>query len=340
MLCEKVLASLDPRPGEVALDCTVGRGGHAAAFAERVGTSGTVIGVDLDEGNLAASAARVEALGSARFVGVHGSFATAPARLVESGLVADVVLADLGFSSVHVDDASRGFSFSSDGPLDMRYDRSRGRTAAELLRELPERELAEMFIRLGEDPLAAKIARKIAHTRRAEPIETTRQLAGLVAAVYGPRARHARLHPATRTFMALRIAVNDELNALASLLAQIGDAAERVASEPTRTGAEWLRAGSRVAIIAFHSLEDRLVKHTFTDLARRGLVTRLTRRPWIADDAELAANPRSRPAKLRAIVLGPGTSRFEKGFGNGPGAWHEDGGHFHGAEDDHEDDDG
>ncbi|HMN96642.1 MAG TPA: 16S rRNA (cytosine(1402)-N(4))-methyltransferase RsmH [Phycisphaerales bacterium] len=314
VLLEPVLRLLAPQTGEVAVDCTAGRGGHAAALAARLGPTGTLVAVDLDEGNLAYVESRLRDAavegGAPRFVALHGSFADAPARLIEAGLTADVVLADLGFSSIHVDDPARGFSFAAEGPLDMRYDRSRGRTAAELLRAFSERELTEMLLHLGEEPLAAKIAGKIAQVRRREPIETTRQLAGLVEEAYGARARYARLHPATRTFMALRIAVNDELNALSTLLRQVGEEAERVAAKGAAAeAAGWLRCGSRVAIIAFHSLEDRLVKHAFASAAGRGLAARLTRRPVVADDAELAANPRARPAKLRAIALGHAEDR-------------------------------
>jgi len=302
VLVDPVLRVLSPQPGETALDCTAGRGGHAAALAARLGREGTVIGVDLDAGNLAAAEARVNALGAARFIPIHASFDQAPQRLRELGLHADCVLADLGFASTQIDDAARGLSFGSDGPLDMRYDCSKGRTAAELLAVLSERELAEMIRRLGEEPLAAKIARKIVHVRRSAPIQTTLELAGLVTSVYGPRARRSRLHPATRTFMALRIAVNDELNALSRLLAEVRMVAEGKFEEGSDEG--WLRVGARVAIIAFHSLEDRLVKHAFIDLAKRGLASRLTFKPVMAHDVELAMNPRARPAKLRAIGVG------------------------------------
>lgn len=302
VLLDPVLRVLAPQPGETALDCTAGRGGHASALAERLGPTGTVIGVDLDAGNLAAAEQRVNAVGAARFIPIHASFDQAPQRLRELGLQADCVLADLGFASTQIDDASRGLSFGSDGPLDMRYDRSKGRTAAELLAVLSEREMAEMIQRLGEEPLAAKIARKIGHVRRSAPIQTTLELAGLVAAVYGPRARRSRLHPATRTFMALRIAVNDELNALSRLLAEVRMVAEG-RPEDGNDG-RWLRVGARVAIIAFHSLEDRLVKHAFVDLAKRGLASRLTFKPVMADEVELSTNPRARPAKLRAIAIG------------------------------------
>ncbi|MFO0874918.1 MAG: 16S rRNA (cytosine(1402)-N(4))-methyltransferase RsmH [Phycisphaerales bacterium] len=342
VLPSEVLAALGPRAGGTVVDCTVGRGGHAAAIARALGPNGVVVGVDLDGENLRFAAGRVTELGAARFVGIHASFADAPARLRELGLRADGVLADLGFSSTQIDDPQRGLSFAGDGPLDMRYDRSRGRTAAELLAKLSERELCDLIRKLGEDPLAPRIAHRIVQLRRTAPLRTTRELAELVRSVYGARARQSRLHPATRTFMALRIAVNDELNALAALLREVVAAAEALASHDAaiddappvspvsamrraaacasdaQAGAGWLKPGARVAIIAFHSLEDRLVKHAFADLVARGLATRVTHKPVMAGDAELAGNPRARPAKLRAIAIGPVDAIRHGRAGDGP----------------------
>ncbi len=211
---------------------------------------------------------------------------------------ADVVLADLGFSSTQMDDPGRGFSFMADGPLDMRLDPTSGATAAELLRSLPERELVELLFRVGEEPMARRIARKVVEFRGREPIESTAQLARLVREAYGPRAHSSRLHPATRTFMALRIAVNDELGALRSLLQSVRLGAEAAGHEADDG---WLRGGARVGIISFHSLEDRLVKHSFVDMARDGLVEVRTRKPVVSSDEESAENPRARSAKLRVV---------------------------------------
>jgi len=347
---EEILRLLKPQEGDSALDCTVGRGGHTLLLARAVGRTGRVFGADLDAENLTFAAERLGGEGlAAEFV--HGSFSLAPAWLRQRGEAVDVMLADLGFASSQIDDPQRGLSFAGDGPLDMRYNQAEGRTAAELLANWSERELCETIRKLGEEPLAARIARAIAQRRRRAALTTTGELAELVRSVYGPRARNSRLHPATRTFMALRIAVNDELNALSALLDEIGHAAEAVDAErrsspgDARTGENrepdrqvdsqsdplthpqsdhpsrqegwnrrtaipqrhgfrsWLRPGARVGIIAFHSLEDRLVKHAFAGLAGRNLAVRVTRRPVIAEEAEVADNPRARSAKLRVIQL-------------------------------------
>jgi 16S rRNA (cytosine1402-N4)-methyltransferase len=182
----------------------------------------------------------------------------------------------------------------------MRLDPEGPVSAADLVRTLPEAELADLIFTLGEEPLARKIARKLAQIRDREPIETTARLARLVLEAYGPRGRSSRMHPATRTFMALRIAVNEELDALRTLLDAIGAGAGSAGGSRSE---EWLDAGGRVAMISFHSLEDRLVKRAFASLAREGRATRLTTRPIVASDAEIAQNPRARSAKLRAIRL-------------------------------------
>ncbi len=294
VLAAETLALLDPRPGETALDLTAGCGGHSAALADRVGPRGLVIGFDVDPEALVRAAARVRAEGGV-FEAVHANFIEAPRHLEATGRHADVVLGDLGFSSAQMDDPGRGFSFRLDGPLDMRYDRGRGASAEELLARLSEPELAELIARYGEDPFARRIARKLGQARGREPIRSTAQLARLVVEAYGPRARSSRMHPATRTFMALRIAVNEELTALGTLLEHV----QRGAATAGRSG--WLSRGARMAIISFHSLEDRMVKRAFADLAACGLASRLTKRPVVAGEDEVRSNPRSRSARLRAV---------------------------------------
>ena len=317
MLLAETLAALEARRGETAVDLTLGRGGHAEALLERLGSDGRLVGFDRDAENLAFAGRRLAAVlgidlppiesirppdsppsGPLRLI--HADFAHAGEALVVRGLAADLVLADLGVASTHFDDPGRGFSFRFEGPLDMRLDRSRGATAAELLASLPEEELARMIRLLGEEPLASRIARKIACVRESAPISTTSELADLVRAAYGPRAHRSRMHPATRTFMALRIAVNDELGSLQRLLASIEEAALAIArGEPT-----WLRPGARVAAISFHSLEDREVKRSFGSLAERGLARLASRRPIEASPSEQDSNPRSRSAKLRVATVG------------------------------------
>jgi 16S rRNA (cytosine1402-N4)-methyltransferase len=299
VLLSEVLEVLDPKRGETAVDCTLGRGGHAEALARAVGafdpaSGGRIVGFDRDEGNIDHVRAR---LAGAALTAIHDSFVRAPAHLERLGLRADVVMADLGFSSTQMDDPSRGFSFSSEGPLDMRFDRSQALTAADLVNGLDEAALADIIHRYGEDPLARSIARKLVRARAIRPIQSTTALAGLVAEAYGPRARVSRLNPATRTFMALRIAVNDELGALTCLLDLISRGAAAADS------GSWLRSGARIAIVSFHSLEDRLVKRAFAELVRRRLARSRTSGATKSSPRERESNPRARSARLRAIAL-------------------------------------
>ena len=291
VLLDAVLDLLRPRPGMVYLDCTVGRAGHAAAVAERIGPGGRIIGLDRDAQNVAFAGQRLTAAqGQGTAVDlVHANFATARQILAERGIDGvDLLLADLGFASTQMDDPTRGFSFSADGPLDMRMDRSESITAAELINELSQDTLADLIYQYGEERLSRRIARKIIEQRHQAPMTSTGQLAQIVCQVYGPRGRRYRIHPATRTFMALRIAVNHELESLERLLEDLPDL---------------LQPGGVAAVISFHSLEDRLVKRAFAELRRSGRAELLTRRPVTADDEQCRANPRSRSAKLRAIRL-------------------------------------
>lgn len=303
VLLNEVIELLSPQPGDVVVDCTTGLGGHSEALAQRVAPDGRVICFDVDQANLARSSERLQRA-NVPFTPIHGSFAAVPEHLGLLGLRANIVLADLGFSSNQMNDPSRGLSFSEDGPLDMRLDRTSSVTAADLVNNLSERELADVIYEYGEEPLSRKIARILAQNREREPILTTARLARLVHEAYGRRAHASRMHPATRTFMALRIAVNDEQGALRGLLDWIVRSAEPEAV----SGKGCLAPGARVAVIAFHSLEDRLVKHAFADLAQRGLATRLTKKPITPSETELNANPRSRSAKLRAVRIGDSAS--------------------------------
>ena len=292
----EVMDLLAPAPGEVVVDATAGLGGHASMFADAIGPDGIVVLIDLDAGNLERARRRLKDA-DCTVHAVHGSFGRIHHHLEDLGLRADVVLADLGFASSQMDDPDRGMGFRKDGLLDMRFDQSRGQTAAELLATCSEEELIEIIGTLGEEPLAARIAQKVVLERAQRPIEMTGQLARLVRDAYGRRAATSRLDPATRTFMGLRIAVNDELAALEAFLAAIARGAEATAS------GGWLKPGARAGIISFHSLEDRPVKHAFADLSRRTLATLVTRRPVTASEAEQQENRRSRSAKLRVIAL-------------------------------------
>lgn len=299
VLLEAVLELLNFSAGQTVLDCTLGRGGHAAAIIPRIGPGGVYIGLDLDGGNLDYARGVIEPIAERHGVGLHllhQSFAGADGALRQAGVASvDRLLADLGFASNQVDDPARGLSFRSDGPLDMRLDPSGPTTAADLVNTLGERDLADLIYRYGEERLSRRIARKIVALRSDQPIKTTGALAELCRHAYGPRGRSARIDPATRTFQALRIAVNGELDALDSLLRRL----------PSLLAADGL-----AGIISFHSLEDRPVKRAFLAAQQAGLLERVTRKPVIADPAEQASNPRSRSAKLRiAKRARPGESR-------------------------------
>lgn len=288
VLVAEVLEVLRPRAGGTYLDLTIGLGGHAAAILEACGPSGRLFGIDRDSEQLALAAARLGAFGE-RVRLAHGDYREAPALAAGWAVPAwDGILLDLGASSFQFGAPERGFGFARPGPLDMRMDR-RGtrRTAADLIASAPERELIRILRDYGEERWAPRIARAIEAARRRAPIETTTALAELVARAIPRRAWPPRTHPATRTFQALRIAVNEELEGLEGALA---DAAGRLAP------------GGRLAVIAFHSLEDRAVKHTFRRLGQAEGFAVVTKRPIRPTQAEVARNPRARSAKLRALA--------------------------------------
>ncbi|HEY7159108.1 MAG TPA: 16S rRNA (cytosine(1402)-N(4))-methyltransferase RsmH [Gemmataceae bacterium] len=281
----EVLAALAPAPGEVFVDATVGAGGHTRSIAERLTLGGRLLGLDRDPVMLELARPRLAGLPVTL---VHEPFSRLREVLDEHGIAAvDGVLADLGFCSDQMDDAERGLSFSQPGPLDMRLDATTGEPASALLRRLNERDLADLIWRYGEERFSRRIARRIVETRRREPLETTEQLANLVRRCVPRPPRSAKrrrppIDPATRVFQALRIAVNDELGELERLLAVLPNC---------------VRPGGRVALISFHSLEDRLVKQAFRE---RSLWEALTRKPVQAGEEEVSNNPRARSAKLRA----------------------------------------
>jgi len=282
VLAAEVLALLDPQPGQTVVDCTLGGGGHARLLAERVRPGGRLIALDHDPGMIERARPQLAGLPVTTF---HAGFDQLRDVLdLAQFTQVDAVLADLGIASDQLDDPSRGFSFQADGPLDMRLDPTRGVPASRLLASLSERELADLIFRYGEERHSRRIARRIVEAR---PIATTTQLAELVRRCV-PRGRE-RIDPATRTFQALRIAVNEELTALESLLRQLPAC---------------VKPGGRAAVISFHSLEDRLVKNAF----RGEGWTALTKKPVTAGDDELHANPRARSAKLRAAQRQEGPS--------------------------------
>lgn len=284
VLTAEVLQYLRPERGGLYVDCTVGLGGHARALLEAGATR--LIGFDRDATALSRAS---EALAPWReqVELVHTDFRRIDEALEARGVDAvDGALADLGISSIQLEDPGRGFSFQRDEPLDMRMDRSTGPTAASLLAEADERELAEVIFRFGEERRSRRIARAIVVARREAPIATTGQLAAIVRRA-NPTPGRWRIDPATRTFQAVRIWVNGELEGLGRFL---------------ESAAQRLRAGARLAVITFHSLEDRIVKHTFRALAPAGAAFRVvTKKPVSPTDAEVDSNPRARSAKLRAM---------------------------------------
>lgn len=288
VMVAEVLQLLDPKRGGTFVDCTVGFAGHTRALLEA--GADRVLGFDRDPGALARAAESLAPFHD-RVELIHADFRELASRLDQRGIAAiDGLLADLGVSSWQLDAPERGFSFRADGPLDMRMDTSQGATAADLLRDVREEELADLIYGYGEERFSRRIARAIVEARRTEPIVTTGRLADLVRRAV-PRRGYQRIDPATRTFQALRIWVNRELDGLDTF---IRDAARRL-----RMGGE--KSGGRMAIISFHSLEDRIVKHTLRELDReQGLLTVLTKRPLEAGEEETDRNPRARSAKLRA----------------------------------------
>jgi len=299
VLLDQVIELLGPAMSGTLVDATLGLGGHTEALLERLGPEGRVLGIDRDRAALERAAARLARFGDA-FLPLHGDHGEIGQLLASHGVYAvDGILFDLGVSSMQLDDPQRGFSFRSSGPLDMRMDPSTGRSAAQLLAETSAEELKRILWRFGEERRAGAIANEIVRRREVEAIETTAQLAQLVEEVQGPAARRFRIHPATRTFQALRIAVNGEI----------------VALESTLTAAvALLRRGGRIAVLAYHSLEDRISKRTFKGLAHRctcpprlptcgcgreNIVRVVTSRAIRPDEEETRSNPRSRSARLR-----------------------------------------
>lgn len=297
VLLNEVMTWLAPRTGGVYVDGTLGGGGHTGAIAEAMGPTGRLLALDQDAGALDRARANLGEL-AGRCTLVRGSFATMADVAVARGFDrVDGVLLDIGISSDQLDDPERGFSFMREGPLDMRMDLSRSLTAADLLNTLSDQALADLLRQYGEEPRAWTIARRVVEQREREPFHRTGQLADLVAEVYG--GRRGRIHPATLTFQALRIAVNEELDVLEKGL---------------EAGLRILAPGGRMAVIAFHSLEDRLVKRFFMEHQGRmeslpeggerwvgtlPAMSILTRKPVMATDEECLENPRARSAKLR-----------------------------------------
>ncbi len=308
VLLEAVLHATAPRPGDAVIDCTLGMGGYARQFLDATAPDGRLLGIDRDAETLELAKAELAQYGQ-RFQGVHASFATL-ASVAKDFPRPNSIVADLGLSSVALDAPARGFSFLQDGPLDMRMDQSQGQTAADLVNHMSERELETLLKKFGEEPHSRAIAQAVVVKRDQQPLTRTSELVQLIDDTYrsilrAPAGRklwlQRGLHPATRTFQALRIAVNDELGQVAALLPQ---------------AFELLAPGGRLAIVSFHSLEDRLVKQYFQQLAKRcscppeqlqctcdriPAAELLTRKPLSPSPQEIQHNPRARSGKLRAL---------------------------------------
>jgi 16S rRNA (cytosine1402-N4)-methyltransferase len=298
VLLQESIAGLNLGPDSIVLDATLGGCGHARAILQELGPEGMLIGIDRDEEALARAERELDASNDKRVHLRHANFAEMQAVLADIGCAAvDAVLMDLGISSFQLDAAERGFSFQRAGPLDMRMDSSRGMSAAEIVNSAEERDLADIFYRLGEERDARRIARAVVAERARSAIEDTARLAELISRVKG--GRRGRIHPATKSFMALRMAVNDEIGSLEAGLAAALDA---------------LLPGGRLAVITFHSLEDRIVKNFMKEHVGRKIslqaggerwqgtaprVTLVNRKTITAGERELDENPRARSAKLR-----------------------------------------
>ena len=351
VMLEEVLAYLQPRPGGYYIDGTLGGGGHTAAILERSAPDGKVLGIDADEQALERVHARLSHyVESGRLTLAHGNFADITRIAQETGFVSahtststeehseherdavQGILLDLGFSSDQMDNPQRGFSFSADGPLDMRLDQSLPYSAADLVNSASEHELADIFWRYGEETRSRQIARRIVREREKEAITHTARLAKLAAA--GVPFKRGAIHPATKTFQALRIAVNKELEQLETALPQIRDLLQKYPADTQEvqgsTDEEHERGkrkqqnepseGGRMAIIAFHSLEDRIVKEFMRHEAKdcicpphvpicicghKASLHILTHKPVTPTPQEIANNPRARSAKLRAAITTP-----------------------------------
>lgn len=267
-------------------DGTVGYGGHAETLLSRMGPESILVGIDRDAQALAASKERLARFGK-RALLIKGLFGDMKHLLQTVGISeVDGVLLDLGVSSPQLDDPARGFSFQAEGPLDMRMDQSMGQSAADLVNSLPESDLADLIYQYGEERYSRRIARAIVRARDSRSLQTTQDLVAVISESVPSSYRHGRIHCATRTFQALRIAVNREIESLGPALRQAVDV---------------VRPGGRIGVISFHSLEDRIVKHTFRDLAQApdARLTVLTKKPQIPTEEECRSNPRARSAKLR-----------------------------------------
>jgi len=303
VLLNEVLTALNPQPGETFVDATLGAGGHAEAILSRIQPGGKLFGIDQDPSALALAGDRLAGFGEAAFQPLRGNFSQLGELLPENAKpITGGVLADIGVSSMQLDQGERGFSFMKEAALDMRMSPSNPLTAAEVVNTYPEARLVQIFSEYGEEHMSKTLARRIVQVRANASFETTTQLAGMISDEYKSHGKHEKIHPATRVFQALRIEVNDELGHLQRFLECLP---------------ALLAPGARVAVISFHSLEDRIVKQFFQTESRdcvcpprlpicqcghQATFKLMKGKPLQATDEEIRANPRSRSAKLRAAT--------------------------------------
>lgn len=285
-MVSEALEYLDPKPGYTMLDCTVGAGGHSEKILEKIGPAGRLIGIDSDEEILEIARNRLKGF-KGNFILSQANFRGLDVVLADAAIDrVDGVLFDLGVSGYQLESAERGFSFNLDGPLDMRMDRvSAKETARDLVNSLNKEEIADILFKFGQERYSKRIAEAIVRQRRAKPIETTARLKDIILKAVPRSKKWQRIHPATRTFLGLRIAVNDELNAL---------------EEGLNKAIRVLKSGGRICVISFHSLEDRIVKNIFKEFDKKGVLKILTKKPIGPSQVEVGRNPRARSAKLRA----------------------------------------
>lgn len=285
VMLKEVLEILSPRRGDIILDCTVGTGGHASSILEKIMPDGSLLGIDKDEDALSIADEKLRDRGG-RFYLFQGDFRNFDIFLKEQNIDrVDKIFFDLGLSSLQLENPERGFSFLKEGPLDMRMDKNAFISAFDLVNNLGEEELTRILRNFGQEPFAQRIAYSIVRVRKEKPLYTTTQLSEVVLRSIPSRYRYHRIHPATRTFQALRIAVNRELESLTEALSKI---------------IYFLNKGGICLVISFHSLEDRIVKQKFKEFQNNGVFKIITRKPLRPTETEVRTNPRSRSAKLRA----------------------------------------
>jgi len=285
-MVEEVIDSLNLKHGDVVVDATAGMGGHALRLLEKIAPEGKLIGIDADADALKIAQETLKNF-SGSFTLVNDNFRNIDRVLSKENIKGvDAILLDLGLSSYQIEEGSRGFSIKHDSRLDMRMDRRAKLTAYDIINRYSEANLSELIEKYGEERFHNRIARYINEARRKKPIETTAELASLVRRAISFKYRHSRIDPATRTFQAIRIAVNDELGSL---------------EEGLKSAIFWLKTGGKIAVISFHSLEDRIAKNLFKGYAQLGILKLITKKPLTPSRDEILNNPRSRSAKMRVV---------------------------------------